>query len=332
MAEGRTWLQYIPDTDRVDYITSMASNYVYCLAVEKLADIFVHPRAEYIRAIMLELNRIASHLLYLGIFGMDIGATTAFLYGMRDRERIIDLFEMASGGRLLYNYFRFGGVSRDLPEGWESKAKECLEYLKPRVEELENLLLGNVIFLERTKGVGAFTAQEGIRWGVTGPNLRATGFSCDLRRDAPFNPVYGEVEWDIPVGTMGDTWDRFWVRLQEVRESIRIIEQLLAKIPRRGTWPTGRTWPAPAGSDYRADRTMRLRPPAGEACGRLESPRGELCCLVVSDAEERPYRVHFRTGSFGSLGILSHILKGVMLADVVAIFGSLDIILPEVDR
>jgi NADH-quinone oxidoreductase subunit D len=316
MAENRTYLQIIPLTDRLDYVTSMAGNFSYCLAVERLAGIRIPPRAEHIRVLMMELNRIASHLLWYGTMGLEVGATTPFLFSFREREDILDLFETACGARLTYNFFRIGGVSRDLPEGFVEKTRQFLGKLKTAAKDYEGLLTENVIFLNRSKNIGVITKEQAVSYGLTGPNLRASGVKWDLRRDDPYS-IYPDLDFDIPVGTAGDIWDRYRMRLDEIYHSMRIVEQCLEKMPK---------------GEVRVPVHMCLTPPPGEIYSRIESSRGEMGTYIVSDGSSKPYRVKFRAPSFSNLSIVPEILKDVFVADLVVICGSLDIVLPEVDR
>jgi NADH-quinone oxidoreductase subunit D len=316
IAENRTYLQYMPLTDRIDYVSAMFCNHVFCLAVEKLAQIAVPERAEYIRVIMDELNRIASHLIWLGTFALDLGAITPFLYCFREREKILDLLEMVCGQRMTFNYMRFGGVSRDLPPEFIPKAKEFVQYFKPRVDEYEYILTNNPIFLGRTKGVGILDQKTAIDYSVTGPNLRATGLRWDLRKEEPYS-IYDRFEFDIPAGTNSDVWDRYIVRIQEMRQANRIVEQALESIPE---------------GEIKTKTPTVFRPPKGEVYARIESTRGEMGFYIVSDGSTMPYRVKLRTASFSNLAVLPEMSRGWKIADIVAIFASLDVIMPDVDR
>ena len=316
IAENRTYLQYIPLTDRIDYVSAMFCNHVFCMAVEKLAQIQVPERAEYIRVIMDELNRIASHLVWLGTFALDLGAITPFLYCFREREKILDLLEMVCGQRMTFNYMRFGGVSRDLPPEFVPQAKEFVQYFKPRVDEYEYILTDNPIFLGRTKGVGILDQKTAVDYSVTGPNLRATGLKWDLRKEEPYS-VYDRFEFDIPTGTNSDTWDRYMVRIQEMRQANRIVEQALESIPE---------------GEIKTKTPAVFRPPEGEVYARIESTRGEMGFYIVSDGSTKPYRLKIRTASFSNLAVLPEMSRGWKIADIVAIFASLDVIMPDVDR
>ncbi len=266
LAENRTFTQVIPVTDRLDYCTSMTSNYVYVLAVEALADITPPPRGEYIRVIMTELNRIASHLLWYGTFCLEIGATTPFLYAFRDREKILDLFEMACGARLLYNFIRIGGVGNDIGPAFLERMIRFLDEWEPCIADYEALLDENPIFYNRTKGVGHLPIEKALHYGVTGPNIRASGLEIDLRKDEPF-AAYGELEFDVPTRTEGDVFARYRVRMDELRESAKILRQCYDKIP---------TGEASIPLNY------RIKIPEGETYQHIESPRGDIGCYLVS--------------------------------------------------
>lgn len=316
MAENRTFTQVIPVTDRLDYCTSMTSNYVYVLACEALADLSPPPRAEYIRVIMTELNRIASHLLWYGTFCLEIGATTPFLYSFRDREKILDLFEKACGARLLYNYVRIGGVSHDIGPQWLQDMIDFLDYWEPIIPEYEQLLDDNPIFYNRTKGVGPLSIEKAKHYGVSGPNIRASGLAVDVRRDEPF-AAYEDLEFDLPVEQEGDVFARYRVRMRELRESARILRQCAEKIP--------------SGPHHLA-LNYRIRIPEGEVYRHIESPRGDIGCYLVSTGGDMPWRCKFRTPSFVHIQIFRDLLPGVLVPDIMAICASFDIVLPETDR
>lgn len=316
MMENRVYIQIIPFVDRLDYLAAMSNDLAVVLPIEKLAGIKPTPRAEYIRVIMCELQRIASHLVWLGTFSLDLGAVTPFLYCFRERERIVDLFEMAAGSRLTYNYIRYGGVAQDISEEFIKEAKTFLNYFKPRIDEYEMLLTQNPIFLQRTKGVGVIEPKWAIAYGISGPMLRASGVKRDLRKDSPYS-TYSQFSFDIPTGTVGDCWDRYIVRIIEMRESIKIVEQALAGLP---------------AGEYKTKVMLNLRPPAGEAYVPIESPRGELGFYFVSSGANKPYRMKVRAPSFCNMNILKELLRGCKIADVVAILGTVDVVLGEVDR
>lgn len=316
LAEVRTYPQFVGLTDRTDYLSAMINNSVYAMAVEKLAGIEVPERAEFIRVIMMELQRIASHLVFLGAFSLDLGATTPFLYAFREREDIIDLFEMACGARLTYSYIRPGGVMRDLPEGFDAKARAFLKKLPAQLEEIEKLFGRNEIVYIRTRGVGILPPEDAVSYGVSGPSLRASGVPMDVRKDDPYS-VYDRLDFDVVTRDTCDCLARYQVRCGEILESARIVEQALDILPE---------------GDYTAKVPRILKPPAGEAFARVESSRGDLGCYIISDGSVNPYRLHWRPPSFVNLAAVGDMVRGWKVADTVAIIGSLDIVLGEVDR
>jgi len=320
-AEAMTYPQVIPYTDRMDYLASMYNEFGYTIGVEKLLGIEIPERVEYIRVIMGEFQRIASHLVALGTYGADIGAVTPFLFCFRDREKILSLFEMTCGARLLYNYIWVGGVSHDLHPDFIRLAKEFVVYFKPKIKELNDLLTNNRIFIERTANVGILPLDTAINYGITGPMLRASGLKWDLRKDDTYS-VYNKFDFDIPVGegtvgTVGDSWDRYYVRVLEMEQSLRILEQALDKIPE---------------GDVSSAIPKRVKPPVGQVYSRVEGPRGELGYFIISDGSVNPFRVKVRGPSFVNLAIMDELCKGHMVADIIAILGSIDIVLGEVDR
>jgi len=320
--ENVTYEQVLPYTDRCDYIAAMNNNFGYAVAVEKLMDIKVPEKVEHIRVIVAELNRIASHLLAVGTFGLDVGAFTPFLYCFRDRERILDLFEMLCGARLLYSYIWVGGLSHDLPVGWVEKAYEFLDYFEPQVEEYNNILTFNKIFIERSADVGVLPRDVAISYGVTGPNLRGSGVKWDLRKDDPYS-IYDKFEFDIPIGTgamgtVGDCWDRYYIRVREIEESVKIVRQALEQLPRDG--------------DVHEAIPKKIRPPKGQLYNRTETPRGELGYYIISNGKPIADRLKMRSPAFTALSCIDEIARGWMISDVFAILGSLDIVLGEIDR
>ncbi len=319
IGERNTWLGNMPYTDRLDYICSMYNNFGYAVAVEKLMGQEVPERAEYIRVIMGELTRVMNHFVAIGAFCNDIGIYfTAMLYGLEERELILDLLEMASGGRMMCNYFRFGGVARDLPEGFVPLAKELVnERLPSKVDALERLLADNEVFRVRTEGVGVLPSEKAIAYGCTGPLLRGSGVPYDVRRAEPYS-IYDEFDWDVAVRYNGDVFDRFMVRIEEMRQSLRILRQALDRLP-EGPIQAGKKKPS-------------IKIPAGEVYGRVEAPKGEYGFYLVSDGSANPYRYHIRTPSFVNLGAMNEMCRGHLIADVVIILGSIDITLGEVDR
>jgi NADH-quinone oxidoreductase subunit D len=317
LAEGRSYKQNIPLSDRLDYISSMTNNQAYVMAVEKLAEIPVPERAEYIRVIMAELQRIANHLIAVGAFLNDCGAfMTPFLYMFREREKIIDLFDMVCGQRLLYNYMRFGGVSQDIPEEFLPALKTLVNSMPGFIDEYDQLLAQNEILLARSKGVGILSKELAINISASGPVLRASGVKRDIRKVDPYS-VYDRFEFDIPTGTVGDCYDRYWVRIQEMRQSVRIIKQAMKQLP---------------SGEVLTEVPLRLRPPVGEVYGHIEAPKGELGFYLVSDNSANPYRWHVRAPSLFNLTALRDMVIGWKLADAIIIFGSIDITMGEVDR
>lgn len=313
--------QVIPYCDRMDYLASMNMDWAYALAVERLLGIKVPERVEYIRVIMAELQRIASHLIALGTYGLDVGAFTPFLLMFRDREMILDLFEMTCGARLLYNYIWIGGVSHDLPPEFVPRTREFCKYFRPNLKEFNDLLTYNEIFIRRTANVGILPADVAVAYACSGPMLRGSGVRWDLRRNDPYS-IYDRFEFDVPVGkgevgTLGDCWDRFMVRVREMEQSLNIIEQALDKLPE---------------GEVSSAIPKRIRPDAGDVYVRSESPRGEIGFYVVSDGTASPYRIKARSPAFVNLSVVPEICRGYMIADIVAIVGSVDIVLGEVDR
>jgi NADH-quinone oxidoreductase subunit D len=320
--------------DRLDYISAMFMNWGYVLTVEKVAGICISPRAEYLRVLIGELNRIASHLLFYGTFGMDVGAYTPFLWAFREREKILDLFEALCGQRLTYNYYRIGGVSHPPPPGWMDKLKAFLENFKKVYKELDDILTNNVIFLKRTKGIGILSKEKAIAWGCTGPVLRGSGVDWDLRRDETYS-VYKELKFDVPVGENGDVWDRYWVRMQEMLQSVRIIEQCITKLEEMDKELASIPHGAPGWRDLaefciRTKSVLEVEP--GEAYVRIESSRGELGYYLVSKGGNKPWRLKIRSGAFCNLSVLPEIAREHLVADLIAILASLDIMLGEIDR
>ncbi|MBN1446827.1 MAG: NADH-quinone oxidoreductase subunit D [Bacteroidetes bacterium] len=320
-AEAMTYPQVIPYTDRMDYLAAMNNNHGYALAIERLMGIELPERVEYIRVIMAELQRIASHLVAIGTFGMDIGAFTPFLYCFRDREYILDIFERTCGARLLYNYMWVGGLSHDVHDGFEKDVRDFIKRFRPTIKEVNDLLNYNKIFIERTANIGVLPVDVAVSYGCSGPMLRGSGVDFDLRRDDPYS-IYDRFDWQVCVGkgeagTVGDCWDRHMVRVWEMEQSCNIIEQALE------TFPPG---------DITEAIPKRIRPPKGEIYTRVENPRGELGYYVISDGSANPFRVKARGPSFVNLSVIDEISRGHLIADIVAILGSIDIVLGEIDR
>ncbi|MCL5289877.1 MAG: NADH-quinone oxidoreductase subunit D [Bacillota bacterium] len=315
LAESRTYTQVIPYTDRLDYLAGMLMNWGYVYAVEKLMNVEVPERAEYIRVIVGELARIASHLVATGAYAADIGGLTGFIYTFRDREDIMDLLEMISGARLTPSYMRIGGVAADIPDGFIEKCRRFIDYLPDAIEEYNGLITGNEIFQARTKNVAVLSAEKAIDMSLSGPVLRASGVNYDLRKARPYS-VYDRFEFEVPLGTKGDCFDRYYVRLLEMEQSAKIIRQALDQLPE---------------GPIKGKVPKVIKPPKGEAYAEIESSKGIMGTYVVSDGSTNPYRVHFRRPSFVNLGYLDEMLKGWKIADVIAILGSIDIVLGEVD-
>ena len=316
ICESEQYNQIVTLFDRLDYVGNLNNELAFCLAVEKLTETVVPERAEYIRVILCELNRIASHMLFYGVYGLDAGATTPMLYGFRERERVQELFESVTGARMMHNYIRIGGVKEDVPADFEKNVRKLLDDLKQGVEECDSLLSQNEMFLARTKRVGVISGDEALDYGVTGPALRASGVVEDVRVTDPYS-IYERFDFGIPVGSMGDCWDRYFVRVEEMRESIKIIEQALSELPK---------------GEISAKVRRIVRPPAGDVFIRTESPRGDLGVYIVSDGSDKPYRVKVRPPSFANLQALEYMLKDTYIADAVLVLGSIDIIMGEVDR
>ncbi len=317
LAEGRTYTQNIPFTDRFDYISSMMSNQAYVQAVEKLAGIEVPERAQYLRVIMAELMRIAKHLLSVGFLANDLGAMmTPVLYMWREREKIVDLFEMACGQRLTYNYMRVGGVSHDIPQEFLPALKKFVKEMPGYVKEYDQLLATNEILLARTKGVGILPADLAMNCSCSGPMLRGSGVKWDIRKADPY-AVYDRFDFEIPTGTVGDVYDRYRVRIAEIGQSVRILEQAIEQLPQ---------------GDVCAKVPKLLRPPKGEAYSRIESATGELGFYLISDGSIAPYRFRVRSPELLNLTVLRDISIGWKIADLIVIFGSVDIAMGEVDR
>jgi len=317
LAEERTYTGVIPLTDRLDYLASMSNNLAYCLAVEKLAGIEVPERAEYLRVILAELQRIASHLIAVGAFLNDCGAfMTPILYMLREREKILDLFEMVSGQRLTYNYMRVGGVSQDVPEEFLPALRKFVRQMPRFIDEYDQLLKENEILLARSKGVGILPKEMAINCSASGPVLRASGVKWDIRKADPYS-IYDRFEFDIPTSTVGDCYDRYRVRVEEMRQSLRIIKQAMEQIP---------------SGPVRSEVPHLVRPPVGEAYAHIEAPRGELGFYLVSDNSIAPYRCHIRAPSLINLTALREMIIGWKIQDAILIFGSIDICMGEVDR
>ena len=339
--EELTYLQGPTNVTRMDYASPLFNELVFSLAVEQLLEIEVPDRAVWIRMLMTELNRITSHMLFMATNGMDLGAVSMMLYGWREREELLRFFEVVTGLRMNHNYIRPGGVAADLPGGWDDDLTALLDVIPERLEEFDLLMTGQPIWRERLQGVGVLNAEEALALGVTGPILRSTGYAWDLRRDEPYL-AYDQVDFDVVVGSYGDCFDRYAIRLNEIRESIRIVRQIVDKMP-AGDYRSQdkKVTPPPRA---RIDESMEAlihhfkiftegyKVPEGEVYVAVESPRGELGCYIVSDGSSKPHRMHIRGPSFVNLQSLPHLMKDSFLADTVAIISSVDPIMGEVDR
>jgi NADH-quinone oxidoreductase subunit D len=316
MCESITYPQIIHLTDRMDYISAHINNEAVCLNVEKALEIEIPDRIKVIRTIMSELTRIQSHQLWWACFGMDLGGLTCFFYGLRDREKILDIFEETCGGRMIVSYNCPGGLMYDIHPNFQKRVKDFIKYFRKILPEYDQLLTGNVIFHERSKGIGILTKEDAISFGVTGPTGRASGFSCDVRKHEPYS-AYDKVQFKEILLTEGDTFSRYVARIEEMWESMNIIEQLIDNIPE---------------GPFAVKMKPIIKLPEGEYYQRVETARGELGVFVISDGNKNPYRVKFRSPNFSNLSVLNHIAKGFKIADLVAIGGSLDLIIPDIDR
>lgn len=318
LSEQKTYPQVITFTDRTDYLSAMTNEWAFVLGIEKLLGIQVPERAEYMRVIVAELQRIASHLIWFGTFALDLGAATPFIYAFREREVTYDLFEAISGGRLLYNYFRIGGLRNDFPTGWTDKVLEFLDYMETKaLPEYYNLFTGNRIVEVRTQGIGVLKPEDAIAFGASGPVLRGSGVDWDLRRDMPYG-YYHKFDWQVITEKSGDVWARYMVRMREMEQSIRIVRQAIQGLPE---------------GEFLGKVPKILKPPKdAEVYVRHEGSRGEVGVYLISDGTTSPYRCHWRSPAFVHLQLIEHLSPGYKIADLVAILGSIDIVLGEVDR
>jgi NADH-quinone oxidoreductase subunit D len=339
--EAKFYQQVVPLTDRIDYLCPLTNNLCYVLAVEKLLGLEIPPKAQWLRVLLNELTRINSHLVWLGTHALDLGAMTVFLYCFREREEILKFFEMVSGQRMMTSYFRVGGIALEPPLGFFDRVRDFAGYFPEKVDEYENLLTGNPIWMMRTKGVGRLTAEDAIALGATGPTLRGSGVDLDLRRDMPYSS-YEKFQFRVPVSQEGDVFARYMCRVQELRESIAIVRQALDGMPEG---PIKADAPHVVLPDREKMKTQMesliyhfkiitegFAVPAGEVYQAVESPRGEMGYYIVSDGTAKPYRVHMRSACFANLQTLAKMCEGRLLADVVAAIGSIDIVLGEIDR
>jgi NADH-quinone oxidoreductase subunit D len=316
LAENLSYTQIIPYTDRMDYVSAMTSNYVLVHTVEKMMQLEIPEKAEYLRIITMELQRIASHLVWWGTYLLDIGAMSPFLFAFRDREIIIDLFNELCGARLTYNYMRVGGVKWDAPDGWMEKVEKFVPYMRKKLEEYDSLVSGNEIFLSRIRGIGKYDAKTAVAYGLSGANLRCTGVDWDLRKNRPYS-IYDRFDFDVPTRKGGDCLDRYHIRFEEIQQSLRILEQAVGQFPSQG--------------EIMGKVPRVIRPAEGEAYGSVESPRGELGCYIISRGRQEPYRIKFRRPSFVNLQILPKLLEGETMTNLVTILGGVDIVVGEVD-
>jgi NADH-quinone oxidoreductase subunit D len=317
MGENRTWAQYLPNTSRVDYLSAMHYTHAYVGVVERALGLQVPPRAEYIRVITSELNRISSHLVWFGAFLLDLGGFTPLLYAFDDREKILDLLESVTGSRLTYCYYRFGGVCNDVDDAFIRGTAEFVQYMRPRLAMYRTLVTDNIILQKRLIGIGPITLEQCRKYGATGPVIRGSGVGYDVRRAEPYT-VYPEFDFDIPAYPEGDSMARYLVRMEEMAQSLRIIEQALAKLP--------------AGPVMAANAPRVLKLPVGDYYYAVEAARGRFAVRIISDGKEIPYRVKLRTPSFSNLSLFEETSRGLMLPDAIALMGSLDLVIPDIDR
>ncbi|GAC1666445.1 MAG: NADH dehydrogenase (quinone) subunit D [Candidatus Acidiferrum sp.] len=340
--EDKTYAQAITLTDRMDYLNPLGNNLVYCMAVEKLLGLEVPKRAQYIRVMMVELQRISSHLVWLGTHAIDLGAMSVFLYCFREREEILKIFEMFAGQRMMTSYIRIGGVALEPPAGWRGAVERFLKMMPSRVDEYETLLTDNRIWMGRTKGVGYISAKDAVALSMTGPTLRAAGVAYDNRKVFPYSS-YEEFDFEVPTRTDSDCFGRYMLRVAEMRESLKIVRQAMAKITNEGAIRSEAPGIVPPSREKMKTEmealiyhfkifTEGFSPPPGEAFVTVESPRGELGCFVASDGSPKPLRVHFRSPSFINLQALPTLVKGQLISDVIACIGTIDIVLGDVDR
>ncbi|HJN16195.1 MAG TPA: NADH-quinone oxidoreductase subunit D [Armatimonadota bacterium] len=319
ICENRTYVQIVPFTDRFDYLGSLINNFVYVRGVEGMLGVEVPRRCEYIRVLMSEMQRLQSHLLWLGTFGLDLGAITLFLYCFREREVVLDLLESVTGQRLLYNYMRIGGLRNDLPVGFGEKCRDFLNILPERMGEYDQIFTNNRIFQGRVDGVGFLSKDEAVDYAISGPMARASGIDWDIRRDDPYS-VYPELEFDVPVEQEGDCLARYRVRMEEMRQSRKLALHCLDALD------------GMKGEDFQTKVPKTIRPPEGESYTHVESPRGELGCYLISDGSPKPPRMHWRAPSFANLQAIPVMSRGGLVADLVAVLGSIDIVLGDIDR
>jgi len=339
--ESKTYTQGIPLTDRMDYLSSLSNNLGFCLAVEKLLDLEIPPRAQWIRVLLTELTRIQSHLVWLGTHAIDLGAMSVLLYCFREREDILHIFEMVSGQRMMTSYFRIGGLALEPPLGWLKHVAKFVKAFPGHLEEYENLLTKNPIWLKRTVGIGKLTGDEAIAWGLSGPSLRGSGVNWDIRKNEPYSS-YDKFDFKIPTRPEGDVYARYLVRLEEMRQSLRIVQQAMEGLPEGSIKANAPHIVLPDRESMKTSIealiyhfkivTEGFHPPVGEVYQAIEAPRGELGFYMVSDGTPKPFRCHVRAPSFANLQALPKMIEGRLIADVVACIGTIDIVLGEVDR
>jgi NADH-quinone oxidoreductase subunit C/D len=341
LSEGLTYMQIIPHTDRLDYVCAMANNYAYVRAVEKLLLITVPIRAEYIRTIVAEMQRIIGHLFWLGTQALDIGAMTVFFWTFREREILLDMFEKLCGARLTLNYYRIGGVDSDFTPELVQRMRAFLDIFPEKVKEYDSLIASNRIWLGRTKNVAVLSAKDAINFGCTGPVLRGSGVAYDIRKVEPYG-VYDKVDWEVPIGKNGDTYDRYWIRMEEMRQSARIIAQCLDQLPAGPIMAEAPQYIPPPKELVMRDMeslihhfiiyTQGIKPPKAETYCATEAPKGELGFFIVSDGSPRPYRLKIRSPSFVHMGAFDHMARGYLISDIITIFGTYDVVMGECDR
>ena len=339
--EAKTYEKALVMTDRMDYLNNLGNNLCYAMAIEKLVDLDVPERAQTIRVILAELQRISSHLIFLGSHALDLSAMSVFLYCFREREIILDIFEMCSGARMMTSFIRPGGLWRDVPAEFEPAVRDFIAYFPKRIQQYEDLLTNNPLYIDRTRGISPITADQALEWGLSGPVARAAGVNWDLRKSNPYSG-YEQYDFDIPLRTHGDVYDRYIVRIQEMRQSLRIIEQALDRLPGGAFRSDNRKFVPPPRSELGHSMeavihhfklwTEGFSAPKASVFVAVESPRGELGCFLEGDGGPKPYRVHFRTPSFAALQSMPMMSRGYLVADLVAIISSLDPILGDTDR
>jgi NADH-quinone oxidoreductase subunit D/NADH-quinone oxidoreductase subunit C/D len=316
MAESQTYIQNIHLSDRLDYLAAFFNNLCLCMTVEQALDIGVPERGEYIRVMISELQRLQSHLLWWGVLGMDMGAFTTYFYGFRERELINDIFEELCGARLTVNYFRPGGSSADVPDTFIPRVKSLIPVLRKQLDEYQTLLNKNIIFLERTKGIGVLSQEKALSYSCTGPVLRGSGISYDVRRNDPYS-IYDQFDFAIPLGSAGDSYDRCQVRMEEMEQSLRILEQAVARFP---------------GGPHRSQPKQNYKLPKGSYYSQVETPRGLFGVYIVSDGDAKPYRLKYRSPNFSNLSVLNELAAGHKIADLITVMSTLDLVIPDIDR